>query len=64
MSKTIEILVSLQGETKITTIGFSGAACQEASKFLESALGTQSGEQLTSDFYLDLQQQERIQVDP
>ncbi|PQO40369.1 DUF2997 domain-containing protein [Bremerella cremea] len=63
MSKTIEILVSPQGETRITTFGFSGAGCQEASRFLESALGQRSGERLTADFYQDLQQQERSQVD-
>ncbi|PQO36392.1 DUF2997 domain-containing protein [Bremerella cremea] len=63
MNKTFEIFISPQGETKITTLGFSGAACQEASRFLEVALGTNTSERLTSDFYQDLQQQEHNQVD-
>ena len=63
MNKTLEILISPQGETKVTTLGFSGTACQEASRFLEVALGTHTSERLTSDFYQDLQQQERNQVD-
>ena len=36
--KTIEIVVSATGETTVTTKGFAGAACQEASKFIEQAL--------------------------
>jgi hypothetical protein len=50
-SKTIEIIVSPQGQTKIETKGFAGAECREASKFLEQALGQQAGEQLTAEFH-------------
>lgn len=63
MNQTIEILVSPAGETQITNVGFSGAQCQEATKFLEAALGQPTSEQLTSDFYQDVQQQERTQLD-
>lgn len=51
MSKIIEVIVSPQGETRITTRGFTGADCQAASRFLEQALGTRSGLQLTSEYY-------------
>ena len=37
--KTIEIIVSPNGETTITTRGFAGASCREASKFVEQTLG-------------------------
>ena len=37
--KTIEIIVSPKGETTVTTRGFSGSSCREASKFVEQALG-------------------------
>lgn len=63
MNQTIEILVSPVGETQIITVGFSGAQCQEVTKFLEAALGQPTSEQLTSDFYQDVQQQERTQLE-
>ena len=51
MSKTIEIIVTPQGETTVTTKGFKGSECREASKFLEDALGQRAGEQLTAEFH-------------
>ena len=49
--KTIEIVISPSGTSRIETRGFSGAACQEASRFLERALGRSAGETLTAEFY-------------
>ena len=51
MTKTIEIIVSPAGETSVQTKGFTGASCQEASRFIEQSLGRRTGEQLTGDFY-------------
>jgi hypothetical protein len=51
MKKTIEIVVAPNGETTVQTNGFTGPSCRNASKFLEDALGQQSGERLTPDFY-------------
>jgi len=51
MSKIIEIIVSPKGETTVTTKGFAGSSCREASKFLEQALGQQTSEQLTAEFH-------------
>ena len=51
MNKTIEIIVTPKGETTITTKGFVGGECREASKFLEEALGQRSSEQLTAEFH-------------
>ena len=50
-SKTIEIVVSPQGAATVTTKGFAGSTCREASKFLEQALGQRVSESLTGDFY-------------
>ena len=50
-SKTITIIISPTGQTKIETHGFNGPACQSASKFIEEALGRRSAEQLKSTFY-------------
>jgi hypothetical protein len=49
--KTIEILVSPKGETTVTTKGFAGSSCRDASKFLETALGQRIAEQLTPEFH-------------
>jgi hypothetical protein len=47
----IEIVVSSRGETRLQTKGFAGAACREASKFIEDGLGQRAGEELTSEFH-------------
>ena len=52
MPQLIEVTVSPQGETKIQTKGYEGPRCQEASKFLEQALGLVTAEQKTSEFYV------------
>ena len=49
--KTIEIIVSPKGETTVTTKGFAGSSCKEASKFIEQALGQRTGERLTAEFH-------------
>jgi hypothetical protein len=49
--KTIEILVSPEGKTTVQTVGFSGPACRDASKFLEEALGQRLSEQRTAEFH-------------
>ena len=51
MMKTIEIIVSPKGETTVTTRGFTGSSCREASKFIEQALGQQTGEHLTAELH-------------
>lgn len=35
MSRTIEIIITSTGETTVTTKGFAGASCRDASKFIE-----------------------------
>lgn len=47
----IEIIVSPQGEARVQTKGFAGADCQQASRFLEQALGKRTKEQLTAEFH-------------
>ena len=51
MTRIIEITVSPKGETTVTTKGFTGSSCREASKFIEQALGQRTGEQLTAEFH-------------
>ena len=49
--RIIEIIISPTGATTVATHGFTGTACQEASRFLEQALGARLSEQRTSAFY-------------
>ncbi len=42
MKPTIEIVVSSSGEFTIEGVGFKGAGCEKATKFLEEALGVVS----------------------
>ena len=49
--KTIEIIVSPDGQSRVETKGFAGSDCREASRFLEEALGSRTSEQLTPEFY-------------
>ncbi|MGO8683144.1 MAG: DUF2997 domain-containing protein [Thermoleophilia bacterium] len=51
MSRSIEITVNTKGETTVTTKGFVGSSCREASKFVEEALGQRLDERLTVEFH-------------
>jgi hypothetical protein len=51
MSRSIEIIVNAKGETTVTTQGFTGATCRDASRFIEQALGQRLNEQLTAEFH-------------
>jgi hypothetical protein len=61
MTRTIEITVTPTGETKVETKGFTGSECREASRFIEQALGQQTSEQLTPEFYQQTEQREQAQ---
>jgi hypothetical protein len=39
MKPTIEIIVSATGQFTIEGVGFNGAGCEQATRFLETALG-------------------------
>ena len=47
----IEVIVSPTGETRVETKGFVGASCRNASRALEEALGKQTDEQLTREYF-------------
>lgn len=51
MNQIIEVIVAPNGETKIETKGFNGAACKDASRSIEQALGQALAEQLTAEFH-------------
>ena len=39
MNRTIEIIVSPMGDISIDAVGFKGTDCEQATRFLEEALG-------------------------
>jgi hypothetical protein len=49
--RTIEILVTAEGQTTVQTRGFTGSSCRDASRFIEQALGQRTGERLTAEFH-------------
>ena len=61
MNKTIEIIVSPKGETRVETKGFTGSSCRQASEFIEKALGRQTGEQIKAEFYQTAATQQQVQ---
>ena len=62
-TKTIEIIVTPTGQATLQTLGFTGASCQDASRFLEEALGHKTADCRTAEFYqmqtVDQRQQQR-----
>jgi hypothetical protein len=64
MTKIIELVISPDGQTKVETKGFAGESCREASRFLEQALGSRVGEQLTAEFHQKTTVQQSNQQQP
>jgi hypothetical protein len=64
MTQIIEVTVSPQGETRIETKGYSGAACQQATRALEAVLGLRASETLTAEFYSATQQEAGVVARP
>ena len=65
MNQTITLTISPKGGTKVETSGFTGQSCQDASKFIETALGRKTTEQFKPEYFLDektnLQHKEKVQ---
>ena len=49
--KTIEVVIEPDGGLKIEAVGFKGADCQQATAFLEKALGRVSGRSKKPEYY-------------
>lgn len=60
MARTIEIIVQSDGSLKIDAVGFKGADCDKATRFLEQALGKVSGRQKKPEYYQQAKQQQRV----
>ncbi len=62
MARIIEVLVTPKGETTLQTKGYTGSDCQQASKFLENALGLVTADRKTTEFYEQAVQQTQENV--
>ncbi len=60
MAKRIEILFGPNGEIEIEAFGYKGKGCKEATKFLETALGTARDTKTKTEWFL--QNAESIQM--
>jgi Protein of unknown function (DUF2997) len=59
--KIIEVTVSPKGESTVQTKGFAGSDCQQASKYIEEALGITTGERKTAEYFAS-SENERQQI--
>lgn len=60
MSKTIEIIVAPNGQTRVETKGFVGSDCRQASQFIKRALGQQTDELLKAEFHQTATSQQHL----
>jgi len=51
MQRTIEVVIGLAGELKIEALGFTGADCEKATKYLEQALGVVKAKQKKPEYH-------------
>jgi len=47
----IDVWVSPEGAITIDAVGYTGSSCEEATRFLETSLGTIGRKQRTRDYY-------------
>ena len=60
MSKTIEIIIALNGQSRVETKGFVGSECRDASRFIERALGQHTDEILKAEFHQAAENQQSV----
>ncbi len=60
--KTIILIISPDGKTKVETHGFDGQSCKDASLFIEQALGRKTAEQFKPEFFTDINNLQQMEV--
>jgi hypothetical protein len=60
MKRTIEIIIGPSGEIKIDAIGFKGPDCEQATRFLEKALGVVGQKTKKPEFHQRTQQTQKL----
>jgi predicted enzyme related to lactoylglutathione lyase len=49
--KSIEVLIPPDGKVQMEALGFTGADCEKATRFLEQALGWQASQKKKPEYY-------------
>ena len=62
MKPTVEIFVSPTGDFTIEGVGFKGAGCEKATKFLEEALGVVNSKVRKPEFHQQAAAQQQQQL--
>ncbi len=57
MSRSIEIIIAPDGALTIDAVGFKGADCDQATKFLEQALGVAKQKQRKPEYHQSTRRQ-------
>jgi hypothetical protein len=60
MKPIIEVIVSPTGEVVIDAIGFKGADCEQATRYLEQALGSPGQREKKPEHRREVKRQQRI----
>lgn len=55
--KSIEVIISPDGGIKIDAVGFKGADCEQATRFLEQALGVSKQKQRKPEYHQSTRRQ-------
>ncbi len=64
MKRTIEVVVSPTGDIAIEAVGFKGADCEKATKFLEEALGVCTNRQRKPEYHQNAAQPSTLRIGP
>lgn len=62
MKPTIEIIIAPTGAITIDAIGFTGPDCEQATRFLEEALGASETSVRKPEFYRTRQQHQKQRI--
>ena len=60
MPRSIDVIVNTDGSLKIDAVGFAGADCEKATRFLEQALGKVAGKGKKPEYYRQARRQQQV----
>ena len=62
MKRTIEISIQTTGEIQIEAVGFQGADCEQATAFLEEALGVETNKTKKPEYHQSARTMKRQRI--
>jgi hypothetical protein len=58
--RTVEVVVNTDGMLEIEAVGFNGADCEKATRFLDQALGVAKSRKKKPEYYRRAKQQQSV----